>query len=280
MILKVEGGCYSYPEGGQILNGISLDVREGRMLSVLGPNGVGKTTLLKCMTGILPWRSGRSLLLGRDIRRLKPREIWSDISYIPQSHSFAFSFSGLEMVIMGRSAHLGPFAQPGKKEREQALELMEKLHITSLSGKDCNQMSGGELQMVLIAKALINHPKLIILDEPETGLDFHNQLIVVDLLRTLVHDRGLSIIMNTHYPAHALSVADRVLLLDSRHRAVSGPTREIMDEATLARVFDVEVCIGRLDHRGESLTTVVPVRALRPDAGSAADAGSASDAGT
>ena len=134
--------------------------------------------------------------------------------------------------------------------------------------------------MVLIARALVAEPEVLVLDEPETGLDFHNQLIVVDLLRTLVHDRGLSIIMNTHYPAHALSVADRVLLLDSRHRAVSGPTREIMDEATLARVFDVEVCIGRLDHRGESLTTVVPVRALRPDAGSAADAGSASDAGT
>ena len=126
----------------------------------------------------------------------------------------------------------------------------------------CRTMSGGQFQMVLIARALVAEPEVLVLDEPETGLDFHNQLIVLDLLRTLIRERGLSVIMNTHYPAHALGIADRVLLLDSQHRATSGPTREVMDEATLARVFGVEVCIGELEHRGESLTTVVPVRVV------------------
>lgn len=116
--------------------------------------------------------------------------------------------------------------------------------------------------MVLIARALVAEPEVLVLDEPETGLDFHNQLIVLDLLRTLIRERGLSVIMNTHYPAHALGIADRVLLLDSQHRATSGPTGEVMNEATLARVFGVEVCIGQLEHRGEALTTVVPVRVL------------------
>lgn len=266
MILKVEGGCYSYPEGGQILNGISLDVREGRMLSVLGPNGVGKTTLLKCMTGILPWRSGRSLLLGRDIRRLKPREIWSDISYIPQSHSFAFSFSGLEMVIMGRSAHLGPFAQPGKKEREQALELMEKLHITSLSGKDCNQMSGGELQMVLIAKALINHPKLIILDEPETGLDFHNQLLVLDMIDRLVHEEGIAAVMNTHYPTNALAIADEAFMMDREGSYISGAVREVLCAENIARAFRVRVVVNEIHFKGKGLKSIVPVELIPEEA--------------
>ena len=141
-------------------------------------------------------------------------------------------------------------------------EALAGIGAEALALMPCRTMSGGQFQMVLIARALVAEPEVLVLDEPETGLDFHNQLIVLDLLRTLIRERGLSVIMNTHYPAHALGIADRVLLLDSQHRATSGPTREVMDEATLARVFGVEVCIGELEHRGESLTTVVPVRVV------------------
>ena len=143
-----------------------------------------------------------------------------------------------------------------------AEEALAGIGAEALALMPCRTMSGGQFQMVLIARALVAEPEVLVLDEPETGLDFHNQLIVLDLLRTLIRERGLSVIMNTHYPAHALGTADRVLLLDSQHRATSGPTGEVMNEATLARVFGVEVCIGRLEHRGEALTTVVPVRVL------------------
>lgn len=216
MILEVQNGCFGYPKQPVILENISLALDEGHILAILGPNGIGKTTLLKCMIGLLPWRSGRTLLYGKDMHTLKPRELWSTISYIPQSHGFAFSYTGLEMVLLGRSAHLGTFQQPGPEETNMAKAMMERVGISHLAGKDCNRMSGGELQMVLIARALINDPRLIILDEPETGLDFHNQILVLNMIERLAHEEGISAIMNTHYPTNAMTVADEALMLNRK----------------------------------------------------------------
>ena len=185
MILEVQNGCFGYPKQPVILENINLRLEEGHILAILGPNGIGKTTLLKCMIGLLPWHSGKTLFYGKDLHTLKPKDVWSTISYIPQSRGFAFSYTGLEMVLLGRSAHLGTFQQPGKEEIEMAEAMMERVGITRLANKDCNRMSGGELQMVLIARALINEPKLIILDEPETGLDFHNQILVLNLVERM-----------------------------------------------------------------------------------------------
>ena len=230
MILQVQNGCFGYPGQPVILENIDLTLEEGHILAILGPNGIGKTTLLKCMIGLLPWHSGKTLLYGKDIHTLKPKEVWSTISYIPQSHGFAFSYTGLEMVLLGRSAHLGMFQQPGKEELEMAEAMMERVGISHLANKDCNRMSGGELQMVLIARALINDPKLIILDEPETGLDFHNQILVLNMVERLAHEEGISAIMNTHYPTNAMSVADEALMLNRKGEFFYGPAAEILNE--------------------------------------------------
>lgn len=120
MILEVQNGCFGYPKQPVILESINLSLEESHILAILGPNGIGKTTLLKCMIGLLPWHSGKTLLYGKDIHTLKPKDVWSTISYIPQSRGFAFSYTGLEMVLLGRSAHLGTFQQPGKEEIEMA----------------------------------------------------------------------------------------------------------------------------------------------------------------
>ena len=238
--LVVDDGTFRYPGApAPILEHIGVEVGDRELLAILGPNGAGKTTLLRTMLGLQKWESGATLLDGVDLAALSPREVGRRIAYVPQTRNSA---------------------QPGPREREMAEEALAGIGAEALALMPCRTMSGGQFQMVLIARALVAEPEVLVLDEPETGLDFHNQLIVLDLLRTLIRERGLSVIMNTHYPAHALGIADRVLLLDSQHRATSGPTREVMDEATLARVFGVEVCIGELEHRGESLTTVVPVR--------------------
>ena len=142
MILQVQKGCFGYPGQPAILENIDLTLEEGHILAILGPNGIGKTTLLKCMIGLLPWHSGKTLLYDKDIHTLKPKEVWSTISYIPQSHGFAFSYTGLEMVLLGRSAHLGMFQQPGKEEMEMAEVMMERVGISHLANKDCNRMSG------------------------------------------------------------------------------------------------------------------------------------------
>ena len=217
MILEVQNGCFGYPKQPVILENINLSLEEGHILAILGPNGIGKTTLLKCMIGLLPWHSGKTLFYGKDIHTLKPKDVWSTISYIPQSRGFAFSYTGLEMVLLGRSAHLGAFQQPGKEEIEMAEAMMERVGITRLANKDCNRMSGGELQMVLIARALINEPKLIILDEPTVGLD-PTQVIEI---RRLIRELGKShtVILSSHILSEVKAVCDKALILSQGHLA-------------------------------------------------------------
>ena len=259
MILEVENGCFGYPKQEEILKNINLHLEKGHILSVLGPNGIGKTTLLKCMIGLLPWTSGRSLLNGTDLREMKSKDIWNTISYIPQAHSFSFSYTGLEMVMLGRSSHLGLFEQPGAREIEMAEAMMEKVGITRLAGKDCNRMSGGELQMVLIARALINEPELIILDEPETGLDFHNQILVLNMIERLAHEEGISAIMNTHYPTNAMSIADEAFMMNRKGDRFYGTTDSILNEHNISRSFDVNVIVDEVSYKDRLIRNIIPV---------------------
>ena len=263
-MLELKHLSKSYPGKRHALKDLSLTLPRGEIVGLLGENGAGKTTLLKCMIGLLPWHSGKTLLYGKDIHTLKPKDVWSTISYIPQSRGFAFSYTGLEMVLLGRSAHLGTFQQPGKEEIEMAEAMMERVGITRLANKDCNRMSGGELQMVLIARALINEPKLIILDEPETGLDFHNQILVLNMVERLAHESGISAIMNTHYPTNAMSVADEALMLNRKGKFFYGPAAEILNEENISYSFDVQVLVDELHYQGRSVRSIVPV-ALREE---------------
>lgn len=259
MILEVENGCFGYPKQEKILKNINLHLEKGHILSVLGPNGIGKTTLLKCMIGLLPWTSGRSILNGTDLCKMKSKDIWNTISYIPQAHSFSFSYTGLEMVMLGRSSHLGLFEQPGAREIEMAEAMMEKVGIMRLAGKDCNRMSGGELQMVLIARALINEPELIILDEPETGLDFHNQILVLNMIERLAHEEGISAIMNTHYPTNAMSIADEAFMMNRKGDRFYGTTDSILNEQNISRSFDVNVIVDEVSYKDRLIRNIIPV---------------------
>ena len=259
MILEVQNGCFGYPKQKEVLHDINISLEAGHILSILGPNGIGKTTLLKCMIGLLSWNSGHSLLNGQDIQQLKAKEIWNTISYIPQTHGFSFSYTGLEMVMMGRSSHLGLFEQPGAKEIEMAEAMMEKTGITHLSSKDCNRMSGGELQMVLIERALVNEPKLIILDEPETGLDFHNQILVLNMVENLAHEDGISAIMNTHYPTNAMRIADEAFMMNRNGDRFYGKATDILNETNISKSFDVNVIVDEVMYHDRKLRSIIPV---------------------
>ncbi|MCM1060164.1 MAG: ABC transporter ATP-binding protein [Eubacterium sp.] len=259
MILEVKNGCFGYPKQQEILTNINISLDEGKILAVLGPNGIGKTTLLKCMTGLLPWQKGETLLCGKRLADMKPKDIWSTVSYIPQSHSFAFSYTALEMITMGRCSHLGMFSQPGKAETEMAEQIMERVGITRLVHKDCNRMSGGELQMVLIARALINEPKLIILDEPETGLDFHNQILVLDMIESLAHNDGISAVMNTHYPTNAIKTADDAFMMNRKGDVFYGSVKDILNEENISRSFDVDVIVDEVSYLERKIRSIIPV---------------------
>lgn len=258
MTFSVIDGVFQYPSAASpILDRINLQVEEGELLAILGPNGAGKTTLMRAMIGLIHWSSGRTEIDGMDLRSMTQRERGTSIAYVPQARSaVTLSLTGLDMVTLGRAPHLGLIAQPGPKEEDMAWDALEGIGAGHLADMRCGTMSGGQFQMVLIARALIAQPRILVLDEPETGLDFHNQLVVLKLLRRLVNEQDLTVIMNTHYPAHALRIADKVILLDSDHRPIAGSVDSVMTEQNLADIFNVDVRVSQVDYENTQVPTV------------------------
>ncbi|MGX1738100.1 ABC transporter ATP-binding protein [Corynebacterium flavescens] len=259
-MIEIRNATFSYPGQAPILRGINVTLEGGHLVAVLGPNGVGKTTFLRCMLGLIPWSSGCTLLDDRDIKSINPRELWRDIAYVPQArNSGSLSLSGIDMVMIGRSAHLRTFSQPGKEDRAVAERVMEQLGIEGLRDVACGHMSGGQFQMILIARALAANPRMLVLDEPETGLDFRNQLIVLGVLEQLAYEQGLLVVMNTHYPAHALRVADYSMILRSQQPPVFGLRAEVLTPEILGAAFDVKLHIADVEVGGRSYPAVVPM---------------------
>ena len=259
MSIEVIAGTYSYPRQDPVLSDVSFSAREGEIIAILGPNGVGKTTLLRCMLGFLDWKRGETRLDGRNIREYPGKELWRKISYVPQAREPAFSCRTEDMVVLGRSPYLGNFMSPGKKDWEIVSEAMEMAGITKLKGKSCGQISGGELQLVLIARALAAQPQILVLDEPESGLDFRNQIVVLDLLQKLSQDNGLTVIVNTHYPDHALRISDQSLLLFGNGAYQFGRTKTMLTEEHMKAAFGIDIAIRRETVAGKDYTAVIPL---------------------
>lgn len=262
--LTIENGAFAYKNGPTLFENVNLEIRSGELLSVLGPNGAGKTTLLKCVMGLLKWKRGRSSIDGTDIASMSERRLWTTVAYVPQARSASPAYTALETVLLGRTGRLGVFSTPKKADLEKAEQVMDLLGISRLSQKLCSQMSGGELQMVLIARALAAEPALLVLDEPESNLDFKNQLIVLDTISRLASD-GIACIFNTHYPEHALQRSDKALLV-SGGEAVCGSTASVVTEANIERAFGVRAAIGSFETDGNELKNVIPLHLSRGEA--------------
>ena len=260
MQFEVRNGCFTYHNHSRkILENGNFDVKSGEILCVLGSNGVGKTTLLKCMMGLQKWHRGETLIDGKDISGIPIKELWKRISYVPQAKNSVFSFTALDMVTMGRSAHLGMFRQPTKKDEEVAVQAMEDCGILWLKDKLCTQMSGGELQMVLIARSLATHPEMLVLDEPESNLDFKNQLIILNLIQKLSQEKNISAIVNTHFPAHAMKIGTKALILNKNAPPLFGLTNKIINEENMRRTFSVQVQIHDFDYANCHYRSVEPL---------------------
>ncbi|QTQ16815.1 ABC transporter ATP-binding protein [Treponema parvum] len=258
MIFSVENGFFSYGNT-TVLSDISFAIESPEILCVLGSNGVGKTTLLKCMMGIQKWNRGKTLIDGKRLEQIPTKKLWQKIAYVPQAKNSMFAYTALDMILMGRSAHLGVFAQPSAKDYEIALKSMTEVGILHLKDKLCTQISGGELQMVLIARALTTNPQLLILDEPESNLDFKNQLIILDTIKKMSSERGISAIVNTHYPAHALQIADKALILNKDGTHKFGECGSTITEDSLRKSFSVNVAITGFARDKREYRTVVPL---------------------
>ena len=232
MKLSVQNGCFSYRAGQPLLENISFEVESGDVLAILGPNGAGKTTLLKCMLNLLHWREGQTLLDGEDVGAMPVRALWQKVAYVPQAKQTSLFCTVEEMVLLGRSSRIGAFSAPSKEDFRQARAAIERLGLSHLFGRRCCELSGGEVQMVLIARALSSQPGVLVLDEPESNLDFKNQLLVLDTIEELAKS-GLTCIFNTHFPAHALRRANQALLLGRGGKSVCGKTCEVVSPSVV-----------------------------------------------
>lgn len=271
MRLEIKDGCFGYRGGAKILDRVNLQAQSGDLIAVLGPNGAGKTTMLRCMLGFLKWTSGDSLLDGKPIRTIPTRELWRMIAYVPQAREFTSAATAEEAVLLGRNAHIGVFSQPKQADIDFSHAMLERLHIAHLSAKSCAELSGGELQMVLIARALAAEPKILVLDEPESNLDFRNQLIVLETMTELTQ-QGITVIFNTHYPDHALRRSNKALLLHKDGQALFGETHSIVTEETIQNAFRVRTVIGEIETDERVYRSILPLELAAESAERAPDA--------
>lgn len=260
MTFEIQNGCFGYETGRQILSNVCVRLEPAKIMTVLGANGVGKTTLMKCMLGLLAWTGGESRIDGVNVHDIPYTKLWTRIGYVPQARQAAFAYTAEEMVLLGRSAHLGLTSQPREGDRQIARDCLRTIGVEHLRTRLLSKVSGGELQMVLIARALATQPEMLILDEPESNLDFRNQLIVLDTICMLRRERGLSFVVNTHYPEHALSISDQTLLLLDGGESLCGPTRETVTEENLKTAFGVDVCIRDIELLQGRYTCVLPLK--------------------
>lgn len=239
MSIEVKNLSFSYGER-QILFDISFKAEKGEFLSILGPNGVGKSTLFRCVLGLLSGYTGQVVVDGQDARSLSVRESARRIAYIPQSSTPAFNYSVFDIVLMGRTSGLSTFRSPKAADREKCYWAMEKIGIAHLENRCYHRLSGGERQLVLIARALTQDAPILMLDEPTANLDFGNQIRVLAQARELARE-GYTVIQTTHNPEQSYLYSDKILALQNGRVLTWGTPGQVLTEETMKTLYGVDV---------------------------------------
>jgi iron complex transport system ATP-binding protein len=242
--IEVSGVSFSYGER-LILDNIDVTAGEGQLLSVVGPNGVGKSTLFHCMLGLLNGFEGQIKIDGYDTRKLGIKEMAELVAYIPQSHYPSFNFSVFDMVLMGTSSQVSSISMPGGKQSALVEAALERLGITHLRNRGYTQISGGERQLVLIARALVQQTRILILDEPTANLDFGNQIRVLTQIQSLAR-AGYTIIQSTHNPEQTFMFSDTVLALHNGRVLASGAPSDILTGELVRKLYGVDIEVQSL----------------------------------
>jgi iron complex transport system ATP-binding protein len=244
LMLRVEGLAFAFPDQGRRLEGIGLEIAAGEVLCVLGPNGAGKTTLLRCLLGNLTPSGGSITVDGRAVRGLSARQLARKVAYVPQSSQQVFGHLVLDMVLMGRSAHLPMFETPAERDVRIAERALGRVGIGHLAGRQFATVSGGERQLCLLARALAQEAPILILDEPAASLDFGNQIRILDIIAELARN-GYAILMTTHHPDHALLVGSKVLALSAGRIFGSGEPASLLSADFLSSLYGARVRVVR-----------------------------------
>jgi iron complex transport system ATP-binding protein len=246
---------FTYPKktgtgnGEPVFSGVSLTVRNGEVLSVLGPNGAGKTTLLKCLSSLLVPTEGEIILHDKPLGSFSRRAVAREIAAVPQGEWPLFPFTVLDIVIMGRAPFLSFFAVPSAGDEIIARDALETVGIGHLAGRECTTLSGGEWQLVLIARALAQQPKILLLDEPTAHLDLGNQMKVLEVIHRLALS-GIAVVITTHAPDQALLLGGTAALMDKGRIIAQGRPADILTPDRICETYGVPVAMV-YDEKGQ-----------------------------
>lgn len=249
--MKLAAQELAYGYGSRCIGrGVTLEIASGEVLCLLGPNGSGKTTLFKTLLGLLPAQGGAVLLDGRDLRTMTRAQVARTVSYVPQAHGAFFPYTASEVVLMGRTAHLGLFAAPSARDHGAALDALRRMNISHLADAAYTRISGGERQLVLIARALAQEARMLVMDEPTANLDFGNQVRVLEHIRALAAE-GIGVLLSTHDPDHAFLCANRVAMLVQGGLVACGTPAQEITAQRLRQLYGIDVAVRALTLDGE-----------------------------
>ena len=246
-LFEVKNISFSYNDE-EIFSDISFSIGSGEVLCILGPNGTGKTTLIKCLNGLHDIDSGDILINGKNIKKLSFREISKHVGYIPQSHIPSFPFKVFDVVLMGRAPYLNLTDSPKEKDVKIANDALKTLGIENLKDKEYTNLSGGERQLVFLARVLCQKPDMLILDEPTSHLDFGNQIKLLEIIDNLAKS-GLSIIMSSHFPDHAFLSSTKVAIMKDKRFIDFGTPEDVVTEENLKKAYSIDVKLIEFDNK-------------------------------
>jgi iron complex transport system ATP-binding protein len=252
-IVSLEKLGHAYRPGVWVFQDYSATIKKGRIFALLGPNGRGKTTLLKILLGALKPTAGRLSVKGQ-------------MSFVPQLFQVSFDYSALDMVLMGRAKKIGLFSQPSRQDEAAALAALDRFGMADMAQRPFHEMSGGQRQLVIFARALVAEADILILDEPTSALDLKNQAHVLDWIGTLSRKDALTVIFTTHHPHHALAIADDALLMLGEHDYVAGRAASVLTEENLERLYGVPLKRVSFNHEGRTVETLTPIFGARDGA--------------
>jgi len=241
------GFTYSRHLADAIFRDVSFSVEAGEIFCLLGPNGTGKSTLLKCLANILQPKEGKIYLDEKELLRLRTSDAAKRVGYVPQNQASAFPFLVRDIVLMGRAPHIGLFASPSRADMEIAYQAMRTAGVQDIAERPCTALSGGEWQLTLIARALAQGPQVLVLDEPTSHLDMGNQMKILRVVKGLAQS-GLAVIMASHFPDHAFLLSSEVAILNRGCLAHRGAPERVITEENMRNIYGVKVKVINLSN--------------------------------
>jgi len=259
-VLAVEHISFGYGQSDFLLSDVSFQVNKGDVICILGPNGAGKTSLLKCLLGMAKVRKGTIKIKNLNLQSISARERAKAMAYVPQATTTVFPHKVLDMVLMGCTSHIGFTAAPSLKEERAALEALTELGIAHLVDSMFSQISGGERQLTLIGRALVQKAELLIMDEPTSSLDYGNQVRILKVISRLAN-QGYSIIMTSHFPNQAFLLCNKVLIMKAGKIKVFGSPDEVMTAEALSELYTTKIHLTEIHVGQDKVKICVPLLA-------------------